>query len=118
MQYPKVLVISNNSFSKTDSNGRTLGNFFIGWPKERLAQFCVSSDGANFDICNNYYCVTDKEIVKAHLRFRKPCRTMLKSIDKQESQGARGTGKKTVFRMLVRNMMWNDGMWNTKDLQD
>lgn len=118
MFYPRVLVVSNNSFSKTDSNGRTLGNFFIGWPKENLAQFCVSSDGANFDVCNNYYCVTDEEMVKAHLRLRKPCRTMLKPLDKKESQGERGTGKKTALRMLVRNMMWNDGLWNTKDFQD
>lgn len=118
MHYPKVLVISNNSFSKTDSNGRTLGNFFIGWPKDKLAQFCVSSDGANFDVCNNYYCVTDEEIVNAHLQFRKPHRTILKSIESKELQGARGTGKKTALRMIVRNMMWNDGLWNTKVFQD
>ncbi|MEG2402761.1 MAG: hypothetical protein RSB34_07500, partial [Muribaculaceae bacterium] len=65
MKYPRTLVISNNSFSLTNSNGRTLGNFFIGWPKESLAQFCISSDGPNYDICNNYYCITDKEALKA-----------------------------------------------------
>ena len=58
---PKVLVISNECFSKTSSNGRTLGNFFLGWPQDRLAQFYISSADPDFDYCKNYFRV-DKKI--------------------------------------------------------
>ena len=112
MNYPKVLVISNNSFSKTDSNGRTLGNFFLGWPKEKLAQFCLSSDGANYDICNNYYCITDIEALKGCLYLRKAKGRRLEG--QKSNVGARGDGKKSAFRMLCRNIVWSSGVWHSE----
>ena len=117
MNHPRTLVISNNSFSKTDSNGRTLGNFFIGWPKDRLAQFCVSTDGANFDLCDNYYCITDGEVMNARMHLRKPKRIVLAMNENDASQGSRGTGKKTALRMLVRDLFWSGGFWNTPDFK-
>ena len=117
MEYPRILVVSNNSFSKTDSNGRTLGNFFIGWPKDRLAQFCVSTDGANFELCNNYYCITDREVVNARIHLRRPQRVTIAKDKEGESKGSRGTGRKTALRMLIRDLMWGDGFWNTLDFK-
>ena len=116
--YPKVLVISNNSFSKTDSNGRTLGNLFIGWPKDRIAQFCVSSDGADFDICENYYCMTDSEVLNARLHFSKAKKNEIKpTSEKKEAVGERGQGKKDVIRMLVRDLLWHKDVWYTKEFR-
>lgn len=68
---PRVLVISNNGFSKTKSNGRTLGSLFQGWPKEILAQFYISSDNLDFGVCNNYFNFTDKEALLSLLNIRK-----------------------------------------------
>jgi len=117
-KHPRVLVISNNSFSKTDSNGRTIGNLFIGWPKDRIAQICVSSDGADFDICENYYCVTDSEVLNARLHFRKAKRCEIKpAAEKKEGVGERGRGKKNVIRMLVRDFLWHKNVWYTKEFR-
>ena len=62
---PKVLVISNECFSKTSSNGRTLGNFFSGWSKDKLAQFYISSGTPDFNYCTNYFRVTDGQALSA-----------------------------------------------------
>ena len=53
-EYPRLLVLSNNSFSKSNSNGRTLGSLLQGWPKDKIAQFCISTDGPDFEVCDNY----------------------------------------------------------------
>lgn len=58
-EYPRLLVLSNNSLSKSNSNGRTLGSLLQGWPKERLAQFAIMCIDPDFDVCENYYQVRD-----------------------------------------------------------
>lgn len=111
----KVLVISNNSFSLSNSNGRTLGNMFVGWPKDCLAQFCISTDGANFEICDNYYCISDREMLSAFLHFRKAKGHILKQ-DKGEqvSTGVKGQ-KKTAFKAIIRHILWGCNRWKSKE---
>lgn len=111
MNYPRVLVVSNNSFSKINNNGRTLGNLFIGWPKESLAQFCVSTDGPNFDLCDNYYCITDNEVLSAFFHLKKAYGGILKHSEKTSSAGSIGEGKKTISMMLARNLIWGFNRW-------
>lgn len=116
MNYPKVLVVANNSFSLTNSNGRTLGGFFIGWPKEKLAQFCISTDGPNYELCDNYYCLTDKSMLDACIHWRKPRREILKcNTPVEQLKNIRGI-KKTAFHVLIRNFIWLSRKWNNKDL--
>lgn len=112
MDYPKVLVISNNSFSKTGSNGRTLGNFFSGWPKDRLAQFFIATDGPDFDVCDNYYCIEDKSALKAFMTFSVPSRTIYKDIllKNNKPMGLK-KNPKTPLRMLIRNIIWTFCRW-------
>ena len=116
MNYPKVLVVANNSFSLTNSNGRTLGNFFIGWPKECLAQFCISTDGPNYGLCDNYYCVTDKSMLDACLHFRKPRREELHPEGKvsRNMQSPRRI-RKTAFHALIRHFVWMSGKWDSEE---
>lgn len=117
MEYPRILVISNNSFSNTDSNGRTLGNLFLGWPKDKLAQFCISTDGPNFELCDNYYCITDKDALKAFLHFRKAQGKRLKPLEEKTVTGSRGEGKKTLLMMMARNLIWGAKRWKSKSFK-
>lgn len=114
MYYPRVIVIANNSFSNTDSNGRTLGNLFVGWPKDKLAQFCISTDGPNFELCDNYYCITDKEALNAFLHFRKAQGKRLESSEEKTVTGSKGEGKKTLLMMMARNLIWGANRWKSK----
>lgn len=117
---PRTLVISNNSFSKTSSNGRTLGNLFMGWPKEKLAQFCISTVEPDYDICDNYYLLTDRNVIDGfkHLRKGKRC-------DIKENIGTEGNtvigGKKafkTPWKALLRHIVWSGKRWDTKEFRE
>ena len=119
MNYPKVLVISNNSFSKTSNNGRTLGNLFIGWPKDRIAQFCVSTTTPDYEVCDNYYLMTDRSALDGFLHLRKGKRCRI-----EDNLGTEGNtsinGKKqskTPLKRLVRHFVWSGKRWNSKEFQ-
>lgn len=110
----KVLVISNNCFSKTDSNGRTLGNFFWGWPKDKLAQFYIQRKTPDFTYCSSFYSVSDGEALKS-IFGKKTNGIVLQSEIKNEQQekeyGENKKIKKTPFTMLMRNYVWKIGAW-------
>lgn len=115
MMYPRILVISNNSFSKSSNNGRTLGNLFIGWPKEKIAQFCVSTTEPDYNICENYYLLTDRSIFQGLLRLKKG-----KRCDININLGTEGsllTGEKrmlkTPWTALMRHVLWSCKRWKS-----
>lgn len=120
MQRNNVLVISNNCFSLSNSNGRTLGNLFVGWPKSQLAQFCVIAQDPNWDICDNYYCLEDKSVLKSFFR----CRNAVgRRLYKQESTNISSdtvranVGRKTLYKVVVRELIWSRKRWYSKQFQ-
>lgn len=117
-QYGRVLVVSNNGFSETSSNGRTLGNFFIGWPKDKLAQFCISIAEPNMDLCDNYYVVTDKSAMSAFVRFKKACRIPIsKALNTEGTTSLHKSGKRTIktaTKEVLRCFVWANKRWKSK----
>lgn len=110
--YPKVLVISNNSFSKTNSNGRTLGSLFQGWPKDKIAQFCISTDGPDYDICDNYFCASDRDVLKATIKFDEVKRNELLNVkDNSNALIIANRIKRTPIKSIFRHIMWSLGIW-------
>lgn len=110
---PKVLVISNECFSKTSSNGRTLGNFFVGWPKECLAQFYLTGK-PDSDYCDRYFQVSDRQALNALVgRGNKGGEVVPTDEGNAPAQSSKA-GKKTTrnaLTMLGRNAIWNSGIW-------
>lgn len=117
MRYPRVLVVSNNSFSKTGSNGRTLGRLFYCWPRENLAQFCISTDTPDYDVCNNYYLVTDKSALKGFVHFRKAQRCAIEHNINSKGNFTLSQKKygKSPFRTIIRNVIWWPKRWKSKE---
>lgn len=117
--YPHVLVVSNNCFSKIDSNGRTVSNFFKGWPKEALAQFYIQEKFPDFSICNNYFCVTDRNAVKAIFCKTKGQRVTVAKENycfvKKSKSNFKTFFKKNALSMIIRNLVWNIGAWKNDE---
>ncbi len=111
-QYPRVLVISNECISNVSSNGRTLRNFFEGWPKEKIAQFCIHNTEPDATICENYYYVSDRDALQALLKGNKPSGEMPQA--KMQSKNVVGTGRRNPLTMLMRNFVWNSNRWAGK----
>lgn len=107
----KVLVFSNNIFSLSDSNGRTLGNFFKGWPKKHIAQFCINANDPNFEICDNYYYVSDYQALISFLGFKKNITGKLNKNVREQTTNRRNRFQKTVFKSIIRNIIWNSYRW-------
>lgn len=119
----RVLVISNNCFSPSNSNGRTLGNLFYGWPKECLAQMCVIAKDPMWELCDNYYCLEDQTVLDAFMHCKKAVgRRLVKQKTSSDSSTAVDTqrkhvGRKTLPRIMMREMVWAAKRWQSKDFE-
>ena len=52
---PRVLVISNNSFSNTSNNGKTLASFFKDFSSENIAQLYFNKEVPDVEKFDNYF---------------------------------------------------------------
>lgn len=112
--YPRVLVISNECISYSTSNGRTMGNLFIGWEKSALANFCIAFTDPNFEICDNYFCISDKQALKSVLKGEcEPQNTVIKN-DTNDVSVSKRVIKKSAFNMLIRHFVWTLNRWRGK----
>jgi glycosyltransferase involved in cell wall biosynthesis len=108
LYYPKVLVLSNNCFSLSSNNGRTLGNFFCGWPKNRVAQFYIKPEVPQEDICANYLCVSDRMVLKLLLGKKSQSN---KNPPENPSEQETKPVNKNAFTMIVRYIIWKISRW-------
>ncbi len=120
IQYPNLLVISNNSLSDSNSNGRTLAGFLKGWPKEKLAQFYITGETPNSSVCDNFFRVTDKEMMVNIFRKNRIGKTVCNS-DKTAVVKAdinSKLSKKTIFKIAARDIVWSSNLWWNKNLKN
>ena len=113
---PKVLVISNECFSKSSSNGRTLGNFFVVWPKKNLAQFFLSGE-PDSDYCENYYHVSDRQALNALFRKNNTGGVVQENKSEKQMPVSKSSGKKVkrnALTMLGRDCIWKLSPWKSK----
>ena len=123
----KILVISHNVFSETSNMGKTLSAYFGNWHAENLAQFYIHSEVPTIDICENYFRITDKEMLvsvfsrrsgrifhEADIEYGRANSRIDDGLAARMYQKAR---KRTPLIYLARNLVWSLGKWNTKVFQ-
>lgn len=111
MDSPRILVIGNNCFSKSNANGRTLGNLLAGYPREKLAQFCLSGADPDFDRCDNYFCVTDRAALMAFFGKKAGCHLEAEAYGRGEDVSNARRVSRNALTMLVREAVWGLGWW-------
>ncbi|MBE6927223.1 MAG: glycosyltransferase [Ruminococcaceae bacterium] len=107
----RILILSNECLSKSTSNGRTLSNFLVDYPKECLAQFSVQSVQPNFERCDRYFCVTDKDALNALIKGKRVGRIIKPAADGTSKPTPPRTIKRTAWTMLMRDLVWSTGRW-------
>lgn len=110
--YPSVLVLSNECFSNSTSNGRTLRNFFVGWPTDKLAQFYIHGSDPDGSVCHKYYCVSDGAALRSFVNG-KPASGERQIQGKSADQTPEEENKvrRNAISMMVRNFVWNSMHW-------
>jgi hypothetical protein len=116
--YPRVLIISHNCLSTSGSNGRTLANFFDGWPTEKLAQFYIYNEIPDSTVCNNYFRVLDTEALGAFIKGEKVGRKVnptsnVVNNNKEKSMNNlyQKYRKRNSINYIARNLIWNSNRW-------
>lgn len=106
--YPRVLVISNNPFSKVSNNGKTYYSFFQGWPKEKLAQLYFSNEKPVYDICDKYFTFNSVENMDSDTLEKNtlPKKSRNKLVDKL---------KKSQLINYLYNLVWESKINSNKE---
>ncbi len=107
----RVLILSNECLSTVTSNGRTLSNFLVGYPKDCLAQFSVQSIQPDFERCDNYFCVTDKDALNACIKGKRVGRKVVPAPDGTSKSTPPRAMKRNAWTMLMRDLVWSTGRW-------
>ncbi len=112
---PRLLIISNSCLSNSTSNGRTLRNFLIGWASDKIAQFYIQDEVPDFDICRNYYKVTDSQALKAFLKGVRAGGKVVEETLVGKTSKTGGSSKKkhnrTSLTLFLRELVWNSNRW-------
>lgn len=67
----KVLIVSHNPFSTYQSMGKTFLSLFSGFDKNELCQLYIYPTIPDVNVCNSFYRVTDKDVLKSYIHFGK-----------------------------------------------
>lgn len=124
----KVLIISHNSISTINNNGKTMLTLFSKFDKDELCQLYVHPSIPDFDKCQSYYRITDKDILRSYFKFKVKGREIgFDEIEKQAQNRClfenekdeklhRNKKNKLPFRLLMRDILWKNARWYNKAL--
>lgn len=114
-----VLIISHNPFNRELPNGRTLYELFSGFEKNELAEIYLHHDEPNFDVCNQYYRITDSDMFKNCISGKKAGKVIDESVKftAQNNSAYKYGSKHKSYTVLLRNAIWTIGNWFNKDLK-
>lgn len=117
---PRILVVSNNSFSKTTNNGKTLASFFKKFPSENIAQLYFNPEIPTESHYINYFRITDKDIINGILKRREIGKkiTIFKDskIKSEKKKNKRIPLKKLELARIFREVLWSTNIWKTENL--
>lgn len=118
----RVLIISNNCFSKTYNNGKTLEMLFSAFQKQSLSQLYFSSEEPDFDYCEHYYRITDENIIDKLIGKSKKCGGPVNQPSHSEVRISKSNSKFiTKYRenlRFFRDFIWSFNLWKNKDLDN
>lgn len=107
----RVLILGNNCLSQNNNNGRTLSNLLLEYPKEKLAQFCLLDGAPDFERCERYFVVSDREALNALVRLRRVGRRLTEADAAKLIAPRRSVKNRNALTMLLRETVWRSGLW-------
>lgn len=129
MDFPKCLIISHNVIGLNGNMGKTLHTYFSAWPEEKLCQLYFHSEIPTTTLCRQYFRITDVDMVKAALSFRRlgnalgdeeiDTKSTITRIDEGRVAELYQKGRqRKPWMYLARNTLWGLGLWKSKQLDE
>ena len=111
-----MLIISNNPWSFTQNNGKTLESFIKGWDRDSVAQLYFRDETPSSDVCMNFYRITDRDMLNQCLGKTRIIDDTEDIEDKRyENRFIEKTKSMNVSR-LMRELVWARGKWLQESL--
>lgn len=132
-KHPRVLIISDATWTDENNIGNTFSNLFEDWPKEKIAMIYARPDLPNTVVCDNFFQISENRLIRRLLNHRiktgKKINTLeLNNLMREPTfQNEENSGKKIYsfflkFRwnifLLAREILWKIGKWKTKELDN
>ena len=124
-QLPKVLSISLSTWRK-DSGIHTQTDLFKLYDKDRVAQIYTKSDLPNTDVCDNFFRISENEIIRSVYKRNKVGKRVFNSVEMDDETKkavqaekelyTKAHKKKSWLMTLIREYVWMLGRWKTKEL--
>ena len=117
-QYPKLLVMANNSLSENNSNGRTLAGFLKGWDKENVAQIYISGEIPSSKVCDNFFQITDSAVLKGLFKKNTIGKQVFNAVEVNNNSNVNKLSKgKSIVKIVLRDILWGTNVWWNKNLK-
>lgn len=132
MNKPKILIVSHNPLSDTQSNGKTIASLLSNFPKESLAQLYFTMDTPDFTICDNFFRITDLDILKNFFLLNNNIgctvsKQYSKSIKKEKNTLHKNKiynfirnlfVLKVSFMTTIRDFIWNNSYYYSEKFEN
>lgn len=121
-----VLVIGNGAWVDTSSLGNTFSNFFSGWENTEFYNIYFRGTAPQNDVCDNYFSITDMDIVRNWFRpdrigrriHKKDAGNLVK-VAKNEKKIISYIHKfKFGLAYEVEDLLWQSDIWKNKKLDE
>lgn len=120
----KILIISNNCLSTSNSNGRTIFNLVSNLKDEQVANFYIYDELPDCEEFTNFYRVRDVDALKAFTSFKKVGqrirseKTINSSLDPvNKTKGKNTKSLKNPLGSIGREIVWKTPRWRTDEFK-
>lgn len=117
--FPKLLVISINSWSDRNSTGNTISNHFGGWDSNRLSNLYLRDEEIDNNCCSSYFRICEKDIIHSlfyrkglgvDVEYSKKSNNKFEAIEKKVSKIKSFLIRiRPTFILLLRELFWKIG---------
>lgn len=120
----KVLLISHNPTITNNNMGKTFLTLFSEFKREELCQLYIHPTIPDVDVCQSYYRITDRQVLKS-VPFGHPGGEIShEQIIEEMNKRMNGTlsspsprGRINTMSLLLRDILWKISRWNSRELK-
>lgn len=109
MKKKSILVISNNAFSSTDNNGKTIASILESIKGYEISQLYFNPKSPSALLKSNFFSITDNQMIDKFLN---------KTSITNKSSNSGKSGTHGHFKRLLREIIWRKKYWNTDELNN